>query len=133
MMTDSNDATAHGKVSRRRFGKRTLTFAAAAGFSRRLRAQTDTEISSPQNDAELSPAENQEIDARMANLVRVYGDRLSDDQRKLLRRVLTENEHMLAHIRGFALSNGDPPANVLELLPRPVSREEARRLNWNAD
>ena len=47
--------------------------------------------------------------------MRQYGSRLSPDQVKQLRKVLTDNERMLATVRSFPLENGDTPASVLKI------------------
>ncbi len=112
-MSESNGSTRRAKFSRRSFGKQAVAAAVTAGASRSAGA------------AETTP-ETQEIDARMANILRLYGDRLSDDQRKLLRRVLTENERMLARVRTFSLENADPPASVLKLFPAAERPQPAR-------
>jgi hypothetical protein len=64
--------------------------------------------------ADLSPEQNEEVDAKLASIVRKYGSRLSDEQREHLRRILSYNEKMLAAVRVFPLQNGDPPASVLK-------------------
>src|SRR5262249_42555436 len=69
----------------------------------------------PQAPTDLTPEQTQEVEAKLANIVRKWGSRLSDDQRKHLRRVLTYNERMLASVRSFPLENGDPPASVLRV------------------
>jgi hypothetical protein len=58
----------------------------------------------------LTPEQSQEVEDRLDNIVRKYGNRLQH-----LRRILTYNERMLASIRTFSLQNGDPPASVLKL------------------
>jgi len=63
----------------------------------------------------LTPEQSQEVEDRLANIIRKYGNRLSGEQRQHLRRILTYNERMLASIRTFSLQNGDPPASVLKL------------------
>ena len=78
--------------------------AAASGFN--LRADTSFR---------LSPDQSQEVEAKLANIVRKYGDRLTQEQRQHLRRILTYNERMLAAVRAFPLKNGDSPASVLKV------------------
>ncbi|MBV9304181.1 MAG: hypothetical protein JOY62_13295 [Acidobacteriaceae bacterium] len=57
----------------------------------------------------------QEVDARFNETLRRYGDRLSEEQRNRIRRVLADNQSMLAAIRDFPLDNGDAPATALKL------------------
>jgi len=63
----------------------------------------------------LTADQAQEVEARLANVIRKYGNRLSEEQRQHLRRILTYNERMLVAIRAFSLQNGDPPASVLKI------------------
>jgi len=63
----------------------------------------------------LTPEQSRDVEAKLANIIRKYGERLSEDQRKHLRRILAYNETMLAPIRAFALQNGDPPVTILKL------------------
>ena len=69
-----------------------------------------------------------EVDAKLANIIRKHGNRLSDEQRKRLRRILSYNETMLASVRMFRLQNDDPPASVLKIsslndAPKVVSNQ----------
>jgi hypothetical protein len=63
----------------------------------------------------LTPEQSRDVDAKLANVIRKYGERLSEEQRKHLRKILAYNETMLAPIRAFALQNGDAPVTVLKL------------------
>lgn len=100
-MSDSKPA-----ISRRKFGRAALLGATLPAVS-----------ASPQQpaDASLSAAETSEVEARYNNAMRQYGDRLSEEQRQRIRRILTTNERMMSHIREFPLDNGDTPATVLKL------------------
>ena len=93
-------------ISRRKFGSAALLGAALPTVSAAPQQQAD---------ATLSPAENSEVEARYNNAIRQYGDRLSEEQRQRIRRILTTNERMMSHIREFPLDNGDTPATVLKL------------------
>ena len=65
--------------------------------------------------AKLTPDQRRDVEAKLANIIRKYGERLSEEQRKHLRKILAYNETMLAPIRAFTLENGDPPVTVLKL------------------
>ena len=93
-------------ISRRKFGSAALVGAALPAVT-----------AAPQQPAGegLSAAENAEVEARYNNAIRQYGDRLTDEQRQRIRRILTTNERMMSHIREFPLDNGDTPATVLKL------------------
>lgn len=58
------------------------------------------------------------MDARWKEAVRRYGGRLSGEQKARIRRVLVQNEQMLAPVREFAVANGDAPATSLKLVLR---------------
>jgi hypothetical protein len=63
----------------------------------------------------LSVADWDEVNAKYANLLRVYEDRLSLEQKHSLVKILTTNQHMLASIRSFGVQNGDPSACTLRI------------------
>jgi hypothetical protein len=63
----------------------------------------------------LTSEQSQDVEAKLANIIRKYGERLSEAQRKHLRRILAYNETMLASVREFPVQNGDPPVTVLKL------------------
>jgi hypothetical protein len=64
----------------------------------------------------VSPVAGAEIDGKLRHIFAVYGDRLSDKERKLLRGVVTDQVRMLERIRAIQVHNSDPPAAVLRLL-----------------
>jgi hypothetical protein len=63
----------------------------------------------------LTPEQTADVDAKLANILRKYGSRFDDDQKKHLRRILAQQQRLLAPVREFAVKNGDPPASVLRL------------------
>jgi len=100
-------------VSRRDFGRRVALFAAAGAAQRNPGAAQDGRGPTP-----LDAAEQAEVDAKYANVIRKYGDRLSDEQRSRVREVLGRHQRMLRRVRTFALDNSDSPATGLRLYPR---------------
>jgi hypothetical protein len=128
---DANRAeTKSARISRREFGlDAAIGAAAAAALSLSppslLNARRDPDNISPaipMGEQEtpgakptLTPEQSRDVDAKLANIIRKYGERLSEEQRKHLRRILAYNETMLAPVRAFALQNGDPPVTVLKL------------------
>jgi hypothetical protein len=111
------------RISRREFGRNTA-MAAAISISPAslLAAPRDRHAVSPANPegeqetgVKLTPEQSRDVEAKLENIIRKYGQRLSEEQRKHLRRILAYNETMLAPIRSFALQNGDPPVTVLKL------------------
>jgi hypothetical protein len=102
-------------ISRRHFGRR-AAFAAAISLSPSdlLEAAHHSRHQS-RAVADLTAEQAQEVEAKLANIIRKWGSRLSEDQRKHLRRILAFNERMLASVRSFPLENGDAPASVLRI------------------
>lgn len=104
-MTNRKKSSSTGPVSRRGFA-----LAAAAVLQPvRLAAQAQ------QPGDALPPADQQEVDAKLANVVRKYGDRLNEEQKTRARGVLVRHQRMLARVRAFPLDNGNTPASVLKL------------------
>jgi hypothetical protein len=104
-------------ISRRRFSQQAAVAAAAVlspASSFAVIHDCNGHSASPTT-SDLSPEQSQEVEARLANIIRKYGDRLSQEQRSHLRRILTYNQRMLASVRAFPLQNGDSPASVLKV------------------
>jgi hypothetical protein len=114
------------RLSRREFGL-DAAVAAAAAFSlsppsllspRRDPDNISPTIAAGEQEAatsKLTSEQGRDVEAKLANIIRKYGDRLSEEQRKHLGKILAYNEAMLAPVRAFALQNGDPSATVLKL------------------
>lgn len=101
------------RISRRGFGRR----AAAAAL---VPAAVTAAAASPQGRGQfppLPPADQSEVDAKFDNVIRQYGNRLTDEQRNRVRTVLARHQRMLMRIREFPLDNGDAPATGLRLYP----------------
>ncbi|HWG59957.1 MAG TPA: hypothetical protein VN661_13000 [Candidatus Acidoferrales bacterium] len=114
-MSKPNGSQSGGELSRREFARGAAMAVATLASSGLLAAETAAAAAKPQNPAASESPVQEEIDAKLANIVRKWGDRLNDQQRQRLRRVLGENERMLAAVRAFPLENGDPPSQVLKL------------------
>ncbi len=97
------------RVSRRAFGKAIAVAAAAL-----QPAAPAASAQEPEEDG-LSAADRQEVEAKLADTLRKYGDRLSDEQKDRLRGILTNHQRMLAQVRTFRVENGDTPASSLKL------------------
>lgn len=114
------------KFSRRRLGKS----AAGAVLTALVRPGASPAViemiaSSPEpNKPGLTSAQMQELEARFQETLRRYGDLFSEEQNSRIRRVLVDNERMLAAIRGFPLDNGDAPATTLKLHIEDASATE---------
>jgi len=111
------------KISRREFGLRASAVAvtSVAGAAV-LPVEVDAHASRAgvEDDKEkfgLTAAQREEVEAKLANIVRKFGDRLTQEQRTHLRKILSFNERMLTSVRAFPLQNGDAPASVLRISP----------------
>ncbi len=108
-------------VSRRDFGRGAiLALAGAAAVPASIlssggAAAAAQSAQQAQVPGDLSPATIAEIDAKMQNILRRWGDRLSEDQRTRMRSTVTRHVRMLETIRAVPLENGDCPASVLKL------------------
>jgi hypothetical protein len=77
----------------------------------------------------LSPAARGEVEAKVASIFRKYGDRLSEEQKADIRRIMAESQDGLEKMRAFALENGDQPADTFRAWrseAQPMSREEKK-------
>jgi hypothetical protein len=106
-------------LSRRSFAKDAATIAAITLFPsvREGSAQTGSVAESalgPKPEG-LSTADWEEVHAKYSNLLRVYSERLSVEEKHRLVHILTTNQHMLASIRSFEVQNSDPSACTLRL------------------
>jgi len=118
------------QVSRRRFGK-DLAIATAFSFSRAGLFSTPrsslqaTNAETQGRDADDGSVQNAEVEAKLANIVRKYGSRLSQEERLHLRKILVYNEKMLASVRAFSLENGDSPASVFKVSVAPLGTSKS--------
>jgi hypothetical protein len=107
-------------ISRRQFSRK-AGLAAAATISAPALLGAALAPSAPAQDQKseplkgLTPQQTADVDAKLANILRKYGDRFSDDQKKRLRRILAQHQRLMAPVREFAVQNGDPPASVLRV------------------
>jgi hypothetical protein len=62
--------------------------------------------------AKLSPAAQAEVEMKVASIFRKYGDRLSDEQKADISRIMAESQEGLEKMRAFKLENGDQPADA---------------------
>jgi hypothetical protein len=85
--------------------------------------------------AKLSPAAQVEVEMRVASIFRKYGDKLSDEQKADIRRIMAETQEGLEKMRTFKLVNGDQPADTFQasaaekpheakLHPAPAQKEK---------
>ncbi len=109
-------------LSRREFGRRAATVVAAAIAQPILMAHADSPEPAklpalplpspkPQGDEAV-------VDSKMDDIIRKYGDRLSNEQRDRLRGIVRDNQTMLKRVRAVSLNNDDTPATGLRLYPK---------------
>lgn len=112
------------KISRRAFGRKAAGVAAISLSPTALLGQPPERFVKPpvglKNTARLptgGPASGAagNVDTKLANIIRKYGDRLSEEQRERLRRILVYNEKMMDGIHTVPLQNGNPPSSVLKI------------------
>jgi hypothetical protein len=124
-------------ISRRDFSIRLAGIAgiAAAGDSAHLLEAQESAAknpaavttSSPVSEEGLSPAEQAEVESRYQNVIRRWGDRLSNEQRQRVHRVLVANARMMQPMQAFQLENGDPPAEVLRITSDDMSANDGQK------
>jgi hypothetical protein len=106
-------------LSRRRFGKTVFATTAAAllptATAAKMSAVPTSSLDLGIKPEGLTAAAWDEVRAKFANLLRVYGKRLSAEERHRLIRILTTNQQMLVSVRSFEVQNGDPSACTLRL------------------
>lgn len=62
--------------------------------------------------AKLSASAQAEVEMKVASIFRKYGDRLSDEQKADIRRIMAESQEGLEKMRAFKLENNDQPADA---------------------
>ncbi|HUJ31032.1 MAG TPA: hypothetical protein VLY23_07105 [Candidatus Acidoferrum sp.] len=113
------ESTAGRKVSRRQFGRDAALVAASLSAPVVLAAAAGPPAFAQKERPEplkgLTPQQVASVEAKLANILRKYGSRFSDAQKKRLRRILAQQERLLAPVLAFKVENGDPPASVLRV------------------
>ena len=120
-------------ISRRDFARRAaLAAATTAMIPSDLLAQREAPATPAPQQAQgpkLSPESRAEVEAKIQAIVRKYGQRLSEEQKADVRRLVAEGQKSLETLRAFPLDNSHAPATVFELYPkaRPIESRPARR------
>ncbi len=113
-------------LSRREFAKAAaLTTAAVALVPAKLigqqkKAAPTTEAKPPEKPPQapqLSAASQAEADLAYETIMRKYGSRFSEEQKKDIKRLVISQQAVLDKLRAFAVTNGDQPATVLKFPP----------------
>jgi hypothetical protein len=124
------------KVSRRDFARKAALTAATAAVLPSGVLSTPLEPggslvpvasqAQPQ-EAKLAPESQAEADTTFRAILRRYGNRLSEEQKSDLRRLVSEAQKPLETMRAFPLDNADQPGNVLKLYPDPKTQEHSSK------
>ena len=107
------------KISRRDFAvSAALATAAIAAAPTDVLAQEKPAAEAAKPEAtqppKLSAASQAEVEARYAELLRKYGTRLSEEQKKDVHKSLVSQQQSLDQIRAFPLENWDEPATIFK-------------------
>jgi hypothetical protein len=107
------------KITRRDFAvSAALAGAAIAAVPGDVLAQQKTaaEAAKPETPQppKLSAMSQAEVEARYTEVVRKYGTRLTDEQKKDMHKSLVSQQQSLEQIRAFPLENWDEPATVFK-------------------
>jgi hypothetical protein len=73
--------------------------------------------------AKLSASAQAEVEMKVASIFRKYGDRLSEEQKADIRRIMAESQEGLEKMRAFKLENGDQPADAFRAYRSEKSSE----------
>ena len=111
-----------GAITRRTFarnaalGAATVAVLPADAFSQQAKpAPPPPPAPAAEAPPKLSPAGQAEVDARVAGVMRQFGDRLSEAQKAEVRRLITLGQKSVEDLRAYPLAITDEPATVLKL------------------
>jgi hypothetical protein len=112
-------------VSRREFAKAAALTTVGALVPVELIAQQEKPASTtaakppetPAQTPKLSESSQAEADLAYETLMRKYGSRFSEEQKKDIKRLVNSQQGVLDKLRTFGVSNGDQPATVLRFPP----------------
>lgn len=116
-------------LSRRDFARRAAIAAATAAAvpGKILAAPAAGGSGSGAKQEKKAAVESQaEIESKIQAIFRQYGDRLSDEQKTDIRRLVREGQKPLEAMRAFPLGNADQPGNVLKLYPDAPGEDDAQ-------
>src|SRR6476661_2703224 len=77
--------------------------------------------------AKLSASAQAEVEMKVASIFRKYGERLSDEQKADIRRIMAESQEGLEKMRAFKLENSDQPADAFRAYrseAKPIAARE---------
>jgi hypothetical protein len=124
------------KLTRRDFARTAVVAAATAtaaltpgseAWARHIAAANGTPVPNHAGADDAASTRQAEIDGRVADVFRRYGDRLSAEQKTEVRRLAGELQKSLDKLRAYPLGNGDQPATVLRVVPDLTELRRAPR------
>lgn len=122
-MHRSANPDSKSRFTRRQFGRGAVAVIAVAALAPASATPQRGDAPAPPQQgpdvSDLSPAARAEIDAKVENAIRRWGDRINDEQKTRLRTIITRHVRMLETVRKFPVKNGDSPASVLKLYAAP--------------
>jgi hypothetical protein len=77
--------------------------------------------------AKLTASAQAEVEMKVASIFRKYGDRLSDEQKADIHRIMAESQKGLEEMRAFKLDNGDQPSDAFRAALAASGTEETPR------
>ena len=77
--------------------------------------------------AKLSASAQAEVEMKVASIFRKYGDRLSEEQKADIRRIMAESQEGLEKMRAFKLENSDQPADAFRAYRAETKLGEAKQ------
>ena len=120
-----------GKLSRREFARGATVAAAALAALPATAGEVLTEAALAAHHGSKLPLPSQggqgenpklsaegqaEVEAKIAEIMRRYGERLNDEQKADIRRLVREAQAPVESLRAYPLENSDEPATVLHLV-----------------
>lgn len=92
--------------------------ALAQGQPQSLTPRADTPLAQKAQTAlaKLGPESRAEVEMKVNEIYRKYGNRLNEEQKTDILRIMAEGQPPLEKMRAFLLQNGDQPATVLQLI-----------------
>lgn len=108
-------------LSRREFAQRAAMLSATASIvppavMLEVPGKTSLHDQAQPSTPKLSPEGQAEADARYQQVLKLYGDRLSDEQKTQVKQLCVELQPALDRIRAYKLDNGEAPALYLKPL-----------------
>jgi hypothetical protein len=112
MEQDDKSTRAGAGISRRDFSRIAAMVAATAAIPNRSLAGTAPGAASVSEQTPATPAQTAEADAQVQIILAKYGDRLSDEQKADIKRLVAAAVKTSEEMHAFHLDNSDEPAMI---------------------